>query len=85
MVYRDFPYNPLVDKCPVSQTGYVDLKDAFVHMTIPPQLAEAETDYNGIEDPQSILGKPRDVFEAMDMQKHISEFKAPESESESEG
>lgn len=67
-------FNPTKDKCSVSQTGFVELKSAMVNNTIPPQIGEGETEYNGIEDPSSILGKPRDVFEALDMQKHISEF-----------
>lgn len=81
MVYSDFSFNPAKDKSPVSQTGYVDLKVAFVNMSLPSQLPDAETDYNGIEDPASIMGKPRDVFEALEMQSRISdaEFNSEDS------
>lgn len=79
-------FNPRRDKTPVSQVGFVDLKVAMVNNTIPPQDGFSESEYNGIEDPQSILGKPRDVFEALEMQKHISEVSAkstaPETETE---
>lgn len=75
MVYDKFPFNPAKDRTPVSTTGFIDLKSAFVNHTIPSNIAESDTDYNGIEDPNSILGKPRDAFEAMDMQKHINEYK----------
>ena len=75
MVYENFAFNPLRDKSPVSTTGYIDLKSAMANSVIPSQLPDAEQDYNGIDDPASILGKPRDVFEAMDMEKHINNFK----------
>lgn len=84
MVYRDFPYNPVKDKKPVDGFGFVDLKSAFVNNTIPANVASADSDYNGIVDPASILGKPRDVFEAMDMQSHIRDYKPSDKPSDSQ-
>lgn len=81
MVYVDFPFNPQRDKTPVSQTGFIDLKSAMVNNVIPSQIAESEDSYNGIDDPASILGKPRDVFEAMDMQSLINNYKVDEPDS----
>lgn len=75
MVYSDFPFNPARDLKPVDGFGFVDLKSAFVHNTIPANVASADSDFNGIVEPASILGKPRDVFEAMDMQSHIKNYK----------
>lgn len=75
MVYSDFPFNPRKDLKPVDGFGFVDLKQAFVHNTIPSNVASVDTDYNGIVEPASIMGKPRDVFEAMDMQSHIKNYK----------
>lgn len=72
MVVEKCAFNPKVDKTPVSLLGYVDLKSAMVNHALPSQIAEAETDYNGIEDPASIMGRPTDVFEAMEMQSHIN-------------
>lgn len=80
MEYGDYRFNPVKDKTPVSQTGYIDAKSAFVNNAIPSQIAETEQDYNGIDDPASILGKPRDVFEALDMQKSISESSSKTNE-----
>lgn len=82
MVYKDFRFNPIKDKTPISRTGYIDLKSAMVNHAIPSNIAESEDDYNGIEDPASILGKPRDVFEAMEMQAHITNFTPPEKTDE---
>lgn len=75
MRYGSCFYNPIKDKTPVSDTGYIDLQSAFVHHTLPPNIAGAENDYNGIAEPASILGKPRDVFEGLDMQKAINNYK----------
>lgn len=81
MVYSSFPFDPIKDKTPVSGSGFVDLKSAMVNHTIPSNIAESDLQYNGIEDPASILGKPRDVFEALDMQKSINEYKPSETDS----
>lgn len=81
MVYKSFPFDPIKDKTPVSGSGFVDLKSAMVNHTIPSAIAESDLQYNGIEDPASILGKPRDVFEAVDMQKSINEYKPSETDS----
>lgn len=75
MVYTDFPFNPVRDIKPVDGFGFVDLRSALVHNTIPANVASADSDYNGIAEPGSILGKPRDVFEALDMQSHIKNYK----------
>ena len=81
MVYEKFGFDPIRDKTPVSQTGFIDLKSAMVNNVIPSQIADTEDSYNGIEDPVSILGKPRDVFEAIDMQSHINDYKVDKEDS----
>lgn len=81
MEYCDFAFNPQLDKIPVSQTGFIDLKSAMVNNVIPSQIVDTEESYNGIDDPSSILGKPRDVFEAMDMQSYINNYNADDSDS----
>lgn len=67
-------FNPIKDKTPVSPSGFVDLQSAMVNSAVPSQIPGTDDDYNGIDDPASIMGKPRDVFEAMDMQKHINSY-----------
>lgn len=84
MVYDSFPFNPLCDKNPVSSTGFVDLKSAFVNNAIPSNISNEDSDYNGIDDPASILGKPSDIFEAMEMESHISNFTPSTRSDESE-
>ena len=84
MVVEKCPFNPVVDKTAVSQIGFVDLKSAMVNHVIPSQIADTEEDYNGIEDPSSIMGKPTDVFEALEMQSHINSFESKSNEGEKE-
>lgn len=82
MVVKDCKYNPIVDLNPVSQTGFVDLQKAMVNNCIPSNIVASEQDYNGIDDPASILGKPSDIFEAMDMEGYVKEA-GTKSESDS--
>lgn len=49
----------------VEPFGFIELKSAFVERCVPSQVGESEADYNGIENPESILGKPSDVFDAL--------------------
>lgn len=64
-------FNPARDLCPVSQTGFIDLNSAFASGVVPSVAPNADVDYNGIEDPGSILGKPHDVFEAIEMESYV--------------
>lgn len=75
-------FDPVRDVCPVSQTGFVDLNSAFANNFVPSVAENAESDYNGIEDPASILGRPRDVFEAMQMESYIRETSADSEKSD---
>lgn len=72
MIILDTRFDPVRDLCEVSQTGYIDLVSAFITGSVPSQIADSEECYNGIEDPQSIFGRPSDVFEAMEMQSYIN-------------
>lgn len=69
-------FDPIKDITPVSQTGFVDLNSAFANNFVPSVSENAECDYNGIEDPASILGRPRDVFEGLEMESYIREISA---------
>lgn len=72
-------YNSEHDLTPVSQTGFIDLCDAMVSGVVPSQLPDSDEVYNGIEDPESILGKPSDVFEALRMESYINSVGTLES------
>lgn len=79
MIVKDCPFDPVRDIAPVEQFGFIELKDALANSIVPSQMPESETDYNGIDEPDKVLGKPRDIFEAMDAQKAAEQLASFES------
>lgn len=82
MWFDNLAYDPIRDLKPVEPFGFIDLKDALANSAVPSQLPDSEADYNGIEKPESILGKPADVFDAMAMQRGINEYVPPTDKDE---
>lgn len=82
MIVKDCPFDPVRDIAPVEQFGFIELKDALANSIVPSQMPESETDYNGIDEPDKVLGKPRDIFEAMDAQKAAEQLASSEGEKE---
>lgn len=80
MIFDDFPFDPVRDLQPVDQFGFIDLKVALDSSCVPSQMPDSEQDYNGIEEPEMILGTPRDIFEAMDAQKALEASAASANE-----
>ncbi len=74
-------YNPICDVREVQNFGYLELSDVMRTGIIPSDLSASQLQFNGIEDPQSILGSPCDAFDAMRMMDTISES-AQSAESE---
>lgn len=62
---EDMFFNPIRDLKAVEPFGFVDLKSALVNGVIEAKIAETNEDYNGIESPNIIIGKPRDIFDAL--------------------
>lgn len=82
MIVKDCPFDPVRDIAPVEQFGFIELKDALANSIVPSQMPESETDYNGIDEPDKVLGKPRDIFEAMDAQKAAEQLASSEGDKE---
>ena len=76
MIVLECKYNPERDLKAVEPFGFVDLKESFINNCVPSQAPDAESDYNGIQDPSSILGKPSDVFDALRMAQDIEKRQA---------
>lgn len=74
-------FNPVCDVREVQSFGYLELSDVMRTGIVPSNLSASQMQYNGIEDPQSILGSPSDSFDAMRMMETISES-AQSAESE---
>lgn len=67
-------YNKDKDIAEVDQFGYVDLRQAFENGYVPGDTGVVDENFNDIDDPRSIVGKPGDAFEAMRMQDKIVEY-----------
>ena len=81
MIVTECKYDPIRDLKPVDENGWLDLASAYVNKTVPSDLVTQETDYNDIDDPDSIAGKPSDVFDALMYDKSVQASKAKEGES----
>ncbi len=74
-------FNPIKDIREVNDIGYIDLATVLKSGIVPSNLDESQIQYNGIEEPSSIIGSPSDVFEAYRMTNDIiSSASAEESE-----
>lgn len=69
MIVEKCFFDPEKDIAPVEQFGFIDLKSALANSVVPSVMPGADSDYNGIDNPESILGTPSDIFEAIDMQR----------------
>lgn len=68
MVVTEFlGFDPVKDISEVDQFGYVNLVEALENGVIQSTLKIDDLGFNDIDDPASIMGKPRDVFEAYKM------------------
>lgn len=74
-------FNPDKDIREVNSIGFIDLAVVLKSGIVPSNLDESQIQYNGIEEPSSIIGSPSDVFEAYRMTNDIiSSASADESE-----
>lgn len=80
MIVYDTPFDPVRDLAPVDQFGFIELKSALAESVVPSQMPNSDSDYNGIDEPEKVIGKPRDIFEAMDAQKAAEQLAASASE-----
>lgn len=78
MYIESCKFDPVKDIQAVEQTGWVDLAKANAMNSIPAQLQAADLSYNGVEDPNSIAGRPSDLFEAAQAHKAIVGYKPPQ-------
>lgn len=64
-------FNPVKDIREVDSIGYIDLATVLKSGIVPSNIDESLIQYNGIEEPSSIIGSPSDVFEAYRMTNDI--------------
>jgi hypothetical protein len=67
----------------VEQIGFIDLRVAYSTGVVALDIEGVDGNFNGIEDPATILGKPDDVFSAMRAADAVSVSSSSESHPES--
>lgn len=75
-------YNPRKDIAMPDQFGFSDLCKAHANGVIAPQDMAKELDHNGIEDPRSLIGRPKDTFERLQQAKAVSGYTTPQKAGE---
>lgn len=71
MIIKKCDFNSETDIKEVDQFGFVDLVECMSNGQVPSSVSNTEDEYNGIDDPASIMGKPHDVFEAYRMNDYV--------------
>ena len=79
---QECKFDSVRDVQKVEPTGWIDIPNAYASGSIPPGISADELQYNGIEDPNSIAGMPKDSFEAAQAAKVIAGYKAPKKDGE---
>lgn len=77
-------YDKNKDICEVDQLGFVDVVKAFANGVIEGAASLDEAKFNNISDPDAVLGKPSDIFEAIQMSRTIQDYTPPSNNSPSE-
>ena len=74
-------FDKVKDMTEVDPYGWCDLAEAYANGVVSPALTAAELNMNNIDDPESIVGKPSDEFDAIRLQNFVRErgVVAPES------
>lgn len=62
-----YTFDPVKDIRAVDPFGHINLHDAYENHSVPTNIADEVANYNGIDDPDSMLGVPSDIFEAYRM------------------
>lgn len=75
-------YNPTRDVVSVSQQEVISIADAFVNGLIPDNVIAQESEYDGNENPESILGRPANEFEAMHLSETVKNLRAASKQNE---
>lgn len=78
-------FNPVTDLQEVEQFGFVDLVKSSAEGFVPSDIGTSAENFDGEDlDPESLLGRPSDRFEAMRMQENLAEGIRKESSKQKE-
>lgn len=70
---RSFNNDPAVDLHAVNPLGEVNLRKAFVNGSVEGMVAFSDESFNGVQDPGSLLPRPKDQFERMRQGQYVRE------------
>lgn len=70
------------DIAKVDQFGYVDLPKVLVNNTLPANMSNNDLKYSDIDNPQSVMNRPKDVFEVAHLERSIRDYKPATKPSE---
>lgn len=77
-------FDPVKDIAAVEQFGYVDLVAANRTSSVPASITSEDSQFNGIEDPAAVAGRPRDIFEQGQASKVVAGYQVPSEEKHDE-
>lgn len=83
ITYKTPEVKPRCDRYEVSQFGYIDLRVASRDGVVNGDLDGQDLKLNGIDEPESILGRPDDIFKAYRMKDYVSAASRVNSENSS--
>lgn len=66
------------DRCPVMPGQSVDIAAAIQSGRVPVDSAPDTSSFNGIDNPGDIIGRPRDYFEALELEASYRSYRKPE-------
>ena len=69
-----YGYDPEKDLAPVDPFGFINLHEAYLNHNVPTTVMDEVVNYNGIDDPESMLNCPKDIFEAYRMNDAIQKY-----------
>lgn len=61
----DTPFIPITDVSPVDQFGFLDIRKTFESGSIDGNVSIRDESFNGVMDPDTLLNRPLDQFEAL--------------------
>lgn len=83
MIVKPCIFDEIKDVADVDQFGFIDLVECLKNGQVPSTIADSEAQYNDIEDPSTIIGKPSDVFDAYRMTDYIKSVGIKKEDSQS--
>lgn len=79
--FKPYDVRPRTDLNVVPQFGWLNLRISYATGVVQGNIESVEGNFNGIDDPRGILGKPDDVFAALRASASVESVAAPSSAS----